>query len=204
MGTRDPRIDAYIAKSADFAKPILQHLRATVHAACPDVEEGWKWSAPHFLYLGMLCGMAAFKQHCAFGFWKGPLIVAPEDRAGQEAMGQFGRITSVADLPPRRVLVGYLKKAMQLNEAGLSLPRRKPVRRKPPTLPAELKRALARNRKAGAGFAGFNPGQQREYVEWITEAKTEATRQRRLDTAVGWIAEGKPRNWKYLSPREAS
>jgi hypothetical protein len=117
MGIRDPRVDAYIAKSAEFARPILMHLREVVHAACPDVEEAMKWSHPHFMYHGMLCGMAAFKQHCTFGFWKFDLIVAG-DKAAEAAMGQFGRITKVADLPSKKVLTGYIKQAMKLNEEG--------------------------------------------------------------------------------------
>src|SRR2546430_17673594 len=113
MGTRDQRIDAYIAKSAEFAQPILRELREIVHAGCPEVEEAMKWSFPHFMYKGMLCSMAAFKEHCAFGFWKGSLVMAPKSVDG---MGQFGRITSRKDLPPKRVLLGYIKKAVQLND----------------------------------------------------------------------------------------
>src|SRR5688500_10593150 len=116
MGTRDPRIDAYIEKSADFAKPILTHLREIVHSACPDVEETMKWSNPHFTYKGMLGGMAAFTEHCAFGFWKGSLIVPKTDDAG--AAGHFGRITKISDLPPKKVIAGYVREAMRLNEEG--------------------------------------------------------------------------------------
>src|SRR5687768_11293887 len=124
MGTRDPRIDAYIAKSADFAKPVLTSLRETVHSACPDVEETMKWSAPHFMYHGMLCGMSAFKQHCAFGFWKGSLIVDGDGREVEQAAGQFGRITSVSDLPSKKELTAYIRKAMKLNEEGVPSPSR--------------------------------------------------------------------------------
>ena len=121
MGKRDPRVDAYIKKAAPFAQPILTEIRETVHASCPDVEEAMKWSFPHFLYKGMLCGMASFKEHAAFGFWKGSLVV---DRGkGIDAMGQFGRITTRKDLPSKRVLAGYVKKAAALNEQGVKVPR---------------------------------------------------------------------------------
>src|SRR6185369_4149318 len=122
MGKRDPRVDAYIEKSADFAKPILAHLRDVVHAACPQVEETMKWSFPHFMHHGMLCGMAAFKQHCTFGFWKGELIVSGNPSA-EAAMGQFGRLTKLSDLPSKKVLTGYVKQAMKLNEEGVKAPR---------------------------------------------------------------------------------
>ncbi len=198
MAARDPRIDAYIAQSAEFARPILTHIREVVHAACPDVEETMKWSRPHFLYQGLLCGMSAFKEHCAIGFWKGALIV-PNAQDAEEGMGQFGRITRIADLPPKKVLVGYVKKAMELNESGIQSPARaKPKTRKPEAVvPDDLAAALEKNPAASRVFAGFPPGQRREYIEWLTEAKTAPTRARRLETAVEWIAEGKTRNWKY-------
>jgi len=198
MGTRDPRIDAYIARSADFARPVLAHLREIVHEACPDVEETMKWSMPHFMYEGMLCGMSAFKQHCAFGFWKGSLIVKPGDRPGEKAMGQFGTIRSLADLPPRRTIAKYVKEAMRLNEQGVKAPARaRPRTRKPVEVPPDLQAALGRNRKAKAAFEASSPSHRREYIEWITEAKREETRKRRLETALEWMAEGKSRNWKY-------
>ena len=197
MGTRDARIDAYIAKSAAFAKPILMRLRETVHEACPEVEEAWKWSFPHFLYHGMLCSMAAFKEHCSFGFWKGALIVPAGDR-GEDAMGQFGRITRLSELPSKRVLAGFIKKAMQLNEQGVKVTRAKPQPKRPVVVPEALQRALSGNRAARTTFKNFSPSHQREYVEWIGEAKSEETRQRRLKTAIEWIAEGKSQNWKYL------
>lgn len=199
MGSRDPRIDAYIAKSADFAKPILMHLREVVHAACPDVEETMKWSFPNFLYKGILCSMAGFKEHCTFGFWKGSLIV---DSAGQDiekAMGQFGRITKLADLPSQKVLKGYIKQAMKLNDEGVKSPSRSKPKGppKPLEVPDDLVRALQGNKKALATFEKFSLSHKREYVEWITEAKTETTRTRRLATTLEWLAEGKARNWKY-------
>jgi uncharacterized protein YdeI (YjbR/CyaY-like superfamily) len=198
MGTRDPRVDAYIAKAGAFAQPILHYLREIVHDACPDVEETLKWNAPHFMYHGMLCGMASFKAHCAFGFWNGSLIVAAMGKPAESAMGQFGRITSVGDLPPQKVITGYLKQAMKLNEAGIKRPARtKPVRKKNLPVPEELTQALLRNRKARDTYERFSPSRRREYVEWITEAKGDDTRKKRLDTAIAWMAEGKPRFWKY-------
>ncbi len=130
MGKRDPRFDAYIAKSADFARPILRHLREVVHAACPDVEEAVKWGHLFFMYNGMLCFMASFKQHCGFGFWRGSLVVGKEGGSGEKAMGQFGRITALADLPSKRVLNGYIKKAMRLKDEGLKAERPKAAPRK--------------------------------------------------------------------------
>ena len=199
MGTRDPRVDAYIARSAEFARPILTHLRDIVHSACPEVEETLKWNAPHFLYHGMLAGMSAFKAHCAFGFWRGSLVTGGDGGIETQAMGQFGRITSLRDLPPKREIAGYVKKAMQLNEAGVKArPRKHPPRPELP-VPAELTAALRKHPKARATFEAFSPSHQREYVEWIAEARTDETRKRRLASALEWMTEGKSRNWKYLS-----
>ena len=198
MPTLDPRIDAYIANSADFAQPILSHLRQVIHDACPDVEETIKWSMPFFLYHGMLCNMASFKAHCAFGFWKGELLVAQEDDKGREAMGQFGRIASVKDLPPKKALAGYIKKAMALNAEGVKAPSRaKPKVARELLVPDYLVAALEDKPGASEHFNAFTPSAMREYVDWLAEAKTEATRLRRLEQAVEWIAEGKSRNWKY-------
>ena len=198
MGSRDPRVDVYISRSAEFARPILTHLRAVVHAACPEVEETLKWSSPSFMYKGMLCGMAAFKQHCIFGFWKGSLIKGLDGSTGDEAMGNFGRVASLSELPSKKVLTGFIKEAMRLNDEGIKVARKKPGTRKPLPVPADLTAAFRKNAKAGATFKGFSPSHQREYIEWITEAKGEDTRRRRLETAVGWMAEGKARNWKYM------
>lgn len=198
MGARDPRVDAYIASSAEFARPILAHLREVVHAACPDVEETVKWNAPHFTYKGLLCNMAAFKQHCSFGFWKGALVVAHGERSAG-ALGQCGRITKLADLPPRKVLAGYIKTAMALNESGARAPARAtPQKASAAAVPDDLAALLDADPQAGAAFETFSPSHRREYIAWINEAKTDATRKRRLETAVAWMAEGKPRNWKYM------
>ncbi len=196
MGTKDPRIDAYIARQAEFARPILRALREQVHAACPDVEETLKWGHPSFMYHGILCGMAAFQQHAAFGFWKGKLIVDEKGRDLDSAMGQFGRLTSVADLPAKRVLATYVRKAMALNEAGVR-PKRVVRSRPPLRVPAAFAAALARSPRARATFEAFSPSCRREYVEWIVEAKRDETRARRIATAIEWLAKGKKRNWKY-------
>jgi uncharacterized protein YdeI (YjbR/CyaY-like superfamily) len=193
MAKKDPRIDAYIAKSAPFAKPILKHLRAKVHEGCPDVVETIKWGSPHFEHKGMLCGMAAFKEHCAFGFWNRALVI-PEQR---DAMGQFGCITKVADLPKDSVLVGYVREAARLNEIGKKVG---PIRRakKPLPVPKELVAALRKKAGATVKFKELSPSHQREYSEWIVGAKRDETRQKRLQTAVAQIAEGKPLMWKYM------
>jgi uncharacterized protein YdeI (YjbR/CyaY-like superfamily) len=199
MGTRDPRVDAYIAKSAEFARPILSHLREVVHTACPEVEETMKWSFPNFMYKGMLCSMASFKEHCAFGFWKEALVLG-KNAKGEQAMGSFGRITKLKDLPSKKVLAGYIKAAMKLNDDGVKSPTR--TKKKAPkevVVPEDLANALRADKKALATFEKFSPSHKREYINWITEAKAEATRSRRLATAIEWMAEGKPRNWKYMN-----
>lgn len=200
MHTKDPRIDAYIAKSADFAKPILTHLRKLVHTACPQVGEKIKWSFPHFDYKGMMCSMAAFKEHCSFGFWKGELILgkAPGGADG-EGMGHFGRLASLSDLPSDKALLGYIRKAVELNDAGVKKPTPpRPKTRKELVLPDYFTAALKKNKKALATFKGFTYSHRKEYVEWITEAKQEGTRARRMQTTLEWLAEGKSRNWEYV------
>jgi uncharacterized protein YdeI (YjbR/CyaY-like superfamily) len=204
MATKDPRVDAYIAKSADFAKPILKHLRKIVHAGCPQVTETIKWSMPHFDYKGVMCGMAAFKQHCVFGFWKAELVLKRDPALEKEAMGSFGCIKSLADLPSEKTLIGYVKKAAALNDAGIKAPwqatRRK--KREPFTVPDYFTAALKKNAKARKTFEDFSPSHRREYVEWVTEAKREETRKKRLDTSMEWLAEGKARNWKYMPAKK--
>lgn len=198
MGKRDSRIDAYIAKSADFARPILTHIRDVVHEACPEVEETLKWRNPSFMHHGLLCGMAAFKQHAIFGFWKGRLIEVDKNKS-LEAAGSFGRITKVSDLPSKRVLIGYVRQAMALNESGAKAPTKHPRSPKPALLtPAYFTAALKKNKQAAMNYEAFSPSAKREYIEWLTEAKAESTRTKRLATAVEWIADGKKRNWKYM------
>jgi uncharacterized protein YdeI (YjbR/CyaY-like superfamily) len=194
MTTHDARIDAYIARAAPFARPILEHLRAAVHEACPGAEETLKWSAPHFMHGGrILAGMAAFKQHAAFAV---PMLEAEGPGRG-DAMGHYGRITALSDLPARRTLVAQLRKAARAIDDGAKLPRKRAAAKPPLPVPDAFTHALAQNAAAKRQFAAFPPGKQRDYVEWIAEARQVATRERRIAQAVEWIAEGKSRNWKY-------
>ena len=194
--SRDPRIDAYIARQAEFARPILEHLREAVHAARPGVEEGIKWGMPAFLLEGrILANMAAFKAHATFGFWRGGEVVGDKGAKG-EAMGQFGRLTSVADLPPEAELRALIEKAAALVEAGPAPRAKKPPRPEPP-VPDDLRAAIDTRPEAAATFAGFPPSCRREYVEWVSEAKRPETRAKRVAQTVEWLAEGKKRNWKY-------
>ena len=196
MPTVDPRIDAYIEKSADFAKPILTHIRKVVHKACPDIMETMKWSMPHFDYKGNVCHMAAFKQHCALGFWKQSLLETDAFPAEKTAMGSFGRITSIKDLPPDKVMIKLIHQAIELNENGVKIAK-KPVEKKELVVPKDLTSALSKNNAAKTAFDNFSYSHKKEYVMWIEEAKTEPTREKRLATTVEWLAEGKSKNWKY-------
>jgi uncharacterized protein YdeI (YjbR/CyaY-like superfamily) len=194
MATKDPRVDAYIARAQPFARPILTRIRKAVRAGCPDVTETIKWSVPAYDYKGPLCGMAAFKAHCLFGFWKGTLMKTRPNP--QDGSGEFGRFESIDDLPDERALIRMVREAAAINDAGLKVPRT--AKQRPPLkAPAYMVAALKKNRKAYAAYQAFSPSHQREYIEWITDAKSEETRNRRLQTAVEWMAEGKSRNWKY-------
>lgn len=213
MATRDSRIDAYIARSAEFARPILECVRERVHDSCPEVEETIKWGMPTFVHAGaILCSMAAFKQHASFGFWKHALVVggdvaaegaalegAASGGAAPVGMGSFGRLVSVRDLPQKRRMAAYIKKAMSLNEQGVKVPGvRKAVAPKPlPDVPADFANALHANAGAQATFEGFAPSHRRDYLDWILDAKREETRARRIAQAIEWLAEGKSRYWKY-------
>lgn len=200
MGKKEKAIDAYIAKSADFAKPILNHLREIVHKACPTVEEKMKWSMPHFDYKGeMMCGFAAFKQHASFGFWKAALMKDPillETAKTEVAMGHLGKLTSIKDLPSDKKLTAWIKEAMELNDKGIKVVK-KPVVKTELVVPDYFIKALAKNKKAQKVWDAFPYSHKKEYLQWITEAKTEATRDSRMATAFEWMAEGKGRNWKY-------
>ena len=181
MSIKDPRIDLYIYNAADFARPILLHLRELIHFTCPDVEETIKWSFASFDYKGPMCSMASFKQHCAFGFWKASLMKDKSLIANAEsesAMGHYGKITTLRDLPPDKKIIAHIKEAMMLNEKGIKLPPKKVTTRK--------KEIVA------------SPSHKREYLEWIIEAKTDDTKNRRMDKAIEWMSEGKSRNWKYM------
>jgi uncharacterized protein YdeI (YjbR/CyaY-like superfamily) len=196
MPALDPRVDAYIEKSADFAKPILTHIRKLVHKACPGIQETMKWSFPHFDYKGTVCSMASFKQHCALGFWKQSLLESDAFPKNKTAMGSFGRITSVKDLPSDKVIIELIGQAVELNEKGVKVAK-KPVERKELVVPKDLTAALAKNKPAKAAFDKFSYSHKKEYVQWIEEAKTDATRNKRLAATVELLSEGKSKNWKY-------
>lgn len=202
----DPKVDAYINKAQPFAQPILEHLRKLMHKGCPGIEEAIKWSHPFFLYRGTIVAhMAAFKEHCAFGFW-GEEIAAVLGAAGavqDGAMGTLGRITSLKDLPAEKVMLGWVREAAAFIDSGQHTSpitaRRKVVKAPKPEPKAspEFLAALKRNKKAAAVFEAFSTSCRREYVDWIAEAKREETRNKRIAQAIEWIAEGKQRNWKY-------
>lgn len=204
MNDTDPRIDAYIVKSATFAVPILEYLRSVVHMTCPEVKETIKWSFPHFEYKGsILCSMASFKQHCAFGFWLGSLLTDPNNllASGNEktSMGQLGRITSLEDLPAEEHLTGFIREAMDLIDRGVKQKKEeKPKENKELVVPEYFLEALSENKDALKTFTGFSYSQKKEYVDWVVDAKTEATREKRMATSVEWLSEGKIRNWKYV------
>jgi uncharacterized protein YdeI (YjbR/CyaY-like superfamily) len=202
MATKDRNVDSYIEKSASFAQPILKHLRKLIHKACPGVEEVIKWSFPNFDYHGaILCSMAAFKQHCAFGFWKASIMKDPEgilQIKDRNAMGHLDKITSIKDLPSEKILIAYIKEAARLNEEKVKLPaRKKTIDPKELKAPDALVKAVQKNKKAKTTFESFSPSHKKEYIEWITEAKTDDTRNKRIATAVEWMTDGKSRNWKY-------
>ncbi len=197
MPTTDPRVDAYIEKAQEFAKPILNHLRELVHAACPDVEETMKWSFPHFDYKGMMCSMAAFKAHCAFNFWKQSLLESSAFEDEKTAMGSFGRITSLKDLPDDKTMKKLITDAARLNDEGIKVQKTVSKEKKELVVPDILTAALKTNALAAETFDNFPYSKKKDYVEWITEAKTDATRDKRLATTIEWLAEGKARNWKY-------
>lgn len=194
---KDPRIDAYIAKSATFAQPILVHLRKVIHAAVPDIQENVKWGMPFFEYNGIVCNMASFKEHCAFGFWKAALMSDPNKLFDKDAMGQLGQIRSIKDLPSDKILTSYIKEAVKLNIDDVKLVKAKPSDKKELEVPAYMMKALKANKKAWKTFEEFSYSNKKEYVEWVTEAKTESTRDKRLETAIEWMSEGKIKNWKY-------
>ena len=194
---RDPRIDAYIERAVPFAQPILQHVRALVHEACPTVEETIKCGMPTFVHAGaILCGMAAFKQHASFGYWKHALVVGEGEP--RDGMGSYGKMLSLDDFPAKKIVLAHIRKAMKLNEEGVKMPAaRKAASKLPPEMPEDLVAALNKDNAAKATFDAFPPSCRREYIEWIVEAKREETRAKRLAQTVEWLAEGKRRNWKY-------
>ncbi|MCB0728880.1 MAG: YdeI/OmpD-associated family protein [Ignavibacteriae bacterium] len=200
----DERIDAYIERREEFAKPVLKHIRKLVHKACPETEETIKWGFPHFDYKGeMLCSMAAFKQHCAFTFWKASLMKKNKslELTERSAMGHLGKIKSIKDLPSDKELVSMIREAMDLNEKGIKIKKAPAAIRsavKEISIPDYFSKALNKNKKAKETFYAFSPSHKREYTEWIADAKTEATREKRMEKAIEWLSEGKSRNWKYI------
>jgi uncharacterized protein YdeI (YjbR/CyaY-like superfamily) len=201
-----PKVDAYLGKVQPFALPIMEHLRDLVHKGCPDVEETIKWSRPFFEYRGVILGnMSAFKEHCSFGFWGEEIaVVLREAKVLQEdGMGSLGRITDLKDLPSDKRMLGWIRQAVGFIDRGeYTSPiaaRHKVVKapKTPVAIAPEFAAALQRNKKAGAAFAEFSPSCKREYAEWIADAKRPETRDKRIATAIDWIAEGKQRNWKY-------
>jgi uncharacterized protein YdeI (YjbR/CyaY-like superfamily) len=192
----DPRVDAYIAKAAPFAQPILRHVRARVHAAAPEAVETMKWSAPSFTVDGkILLTMAAFKAHAALNFWRGQELGDGSAKAG--AMGQFGKLTSINDLPTDQELDALICEAATLARSAPAPRKTKHDPKPPPTMHPEFADALAKNPKARGMLDGFSPSAQRDYLDWVSEAKQDATRAKRIATAIEWLAEGKKRHWKY-------
>jgi uncharacterized protein YdeI (YjbR/CyaY-like superfamily) len=191
--SRDPRIDAYIKRAQPFARPILQKVRERVHAVVPDVEEAMKWSHPTYCKSGkIVLGTAAFKEHASVHFWRGQEL-GFETKAG--AMGQLGKLTSADDLPPN--LDELIAKAVELSKSAPAPRKPKHAPKPPPQMHPEFASALAKAPKAKAALDGFPPSAQRDYLEWIGEAKQDATRQKRIATAVEWLSEGKRRHWRY-------
>lgn len=197
MKNTNPAVDAYIAKAAPFARPILERLRRLFHEACPDIEEKIKWGSPSFEYKGMVGGFAAFKQHATFGFWRQDVLPDPNRLFKSKGPMGSGKLTDASQLPPERVLLAYMRRAVELNETGAP-PRARPKPKPPPKAPDFFLAALRKNKKALATFEGFPPSHKRDYVDWIVEARREETRERRIKAALEWLSQGKPRNWKYM------
>lgn len=200
MSTTDSRIDAYIENAQPFAKTILTYLRKIIHETCPDVEEGWKWSFPHFMYKGkILCAFTAFKQHCGFGFWlEKEMKSISELTKDAERTGMFtlGKIRSIEDLPSKVLLKTAIQEAMELTDMGVTL-KKAAAEKKETEIPAYFSEALNENVEAKKVFENASPSFRKEYIMWITDAKTEATRNKRIAEALEWLSEGKGRNWKY-------
>jgi len=201
MGLHDARIDAYIAKSAAFAKPILEHIREVVHRASPLINETVKWGMPFFDYKGPVCMMAAFKQHCGFGFWKASGLKDPDGLLrgsdADAAAGSFGRIAGLQDLPSDEALIGFIHQMIAMNEQGVKEVKKPAAPKAELLMPADFGKLLEKNSLAIEHFVNFSPSKKREYLEWFVEAKSDATREKRMQQALEWIAEGKSRNWKY-------
>lgn len=200
MEKHSPKVDEYIEKSPDFAKPILNYLRETIHEVCPDAEEAIKWKFPTFMYKGkILCSMTSFKQYCSLGFWlHGEMKTLQEidSTAEKSSMFSLGKLTKMEDLPSKPQLKKAILEAMELTEMGVTMKRAAPTKTET-EVPDYFKEALQQNEKALEVFENKSPSFRKEYIMWITEAKTEATRNKRMEQSLEWIAEGKGRNWKY-------
>ena len=201
MSDFNPKVDEYFAKSEEFAIPIMEYLRQIIHDTCPDVVEVMKWGFPHFDYKGdMMCILGSFKKHCSFSLYKAELMVDPKIaesvKAGQK-MGYLDKIKSVSDLPEEKVLVAYIKEAMTLNEKGIKKVKPKTEPKQPIEIPDYFSEKLALNPKAKEIFESQSPSFRKEYLVWIIDAKTDATRQKRIEESLEWITEGKGRFWKY-------
>jgi uncharacterized protein YdeI (YjbR/CyaY-like superfamily) len=197
----NPAVDQYINKAKPFAQPILIHLRELVHQACPTVEETIKWGMPTFEYKGLMCGFASFKEHCTFGFWKASLMSDPmlmENAKTEDSMGHLGRINAIKSLPSDKKIISLIKEAMKLNDDGIKVVKAKPITKKELVIPTEILDAIKKNKKAFATFEAFSQSNKRDYIDWFNEAKTQATKEKRLAQAIEWMQEGKPRNWKYM------
>jgi uncharacterized protein YdeI (YjbR/CyaY-like superfamily) len=205
MGKKDTRVDSYLAKLPEFSKAICTRFRAIVHEAAPEIEEDMKWGQPAFMHKGIVCVMGAFKAHVAIHFWRSALLTGSHVRRATDdkTLERLERVTSVDDLPPKAAIARFVKAAMQLNDGAVKVPKaaKSSKTKAPLRTPPSLSRALARNAKAKATYDGFSPSHKREYVEWIAEAKSDETRDRRIEQALGWMAEGKPRNWKYMKQK---
>lgn len=204
MAKKDKRVDEYIAKAQPFAKPILKHIRKLVHEAVPDVEETIKWGMPSFDYKGPFFSMASFKEHAVFGFWKAEIMKDPilmDNARTESAMGHSGRISSLKDLPSDKKILAWLEEAKELNDKGIKVPKPKRSAKADVVVPEVVMNALKKNAKARKTFENFPPSHKREYIEWIVEAKQDATRERRITTMLEWLAEGKSRNWKYMTKK---
>lgn len=203
MSSRSPKVDTYIERAPAFARPILSRVRELFHQGCPELQETIKWGIPHFEHHGLLGGMAAFKHHASFGFWKSALMADPNGLFGGDPKASMSgiKVGSLEELPPDEVLVAYVREAARLNEEGIKAPRGGKNRKEEIPVPADFEQALDASPRARETFAAFPPSHRREYLEWITEAKRDETRRRRIATAVEWLAEGKPRNWKYMGKR---
>lgn len=196
MPKTDPRVDAYIARAGDFARPILTRIRKLIHAACPNVAETIKWSSPFYEHQGIVAATPSFKKHCALIFWKNKLLFK-DVPAKDNPTKKLRRLTSMEDLPDDQTLTGYIKKAIELNEAGVKAPAKAKKKKRALAVPNDFLTALKKRKRALAAFEQFSPSCKREYVEWIMDAKREETRTKRVKTAMEWIAQGKSRHWKY-------